>query len=116
MKFYDIDGVELTEWRVTGLVAGQDSAVMIIGVDVPQDADFTMTVDERVSVMARLHGTSDPFVDIAEVPIDLRAMTETDFGVAYFDVKLRADADVEGFDRVALTPGTVSNSPAGWRG
>jgi hypothetical protein len=108
---YDGAGNELYDWRVSGLVAGQDSAVFVIGVDAPQDADLTLHADARVAVLARLSGTADDFADIAEEPISLRAMT----GRILFDVKLRAAADFDGFDRVALSPGTVTESGADWR-
>lgn len=110
--FYDTDGNEIADWRVTGLVAGHDSAVLVVGVDTPQDTDLTIHVDERITVLARLNGTSDPFVDIAASPIDLRTLS----GRIFFDLKLRASMDADGFDRVALNPGTVTESGAEWTG
>jgi hypothetical protein len=109
---YDNAGNELTYWPVSGLAAGDDSAVFVIGVDTPQDSDLTVGADDRVLVMARLNGTSDAFVDIAASPISLRAMS----GRVLFDIKLRATMSIISFDRVALSPGTTIESGAAWRG
>jgi hypothetical protein len=108
---YDEDNRELLYWPITGLVEGQASEHIIIGVDTPQDRKLTVTDDSRLRVWARLEGTADAFVDLAEDPIDLLGLPA---GRTQFEIYCEATSPMEGLERVALSLSESGSMLAGW--
>lgn len=75
-----------------------DSAVFVIKVPCQANSHLASEVNASAVVKARLNGTSDPFVDIAALPIDLNPYAGT---TKLFDVKVHAN-DITGLVRAAL--------------
>lgn len=110
---YDTNGTELVYWPISGLISGQDSAILAIRVPTPQPGKaLTSTTDTRAVVYARLHG-GGPWLDLAAHPQDLSILVgpTTDF-----DVYIHANADIGPFERIPFTVGVAGLSPADWAG
>lgn len=103
---FDIDNNPLTHVAVnlsengvwTFTVGVPCVAGMFLAADVPEDAQST--------VSARITGSGDPFVDIADTPISLTPHANT---ITSFDIKIVA-GDVPGLARVAI-PVRVTFNP-----
>lgn len=107
----DAAGNELTYWPVTGLRAGENSAVLHIFVDTPQVARLKATLGPNLTAWGRVAGLGGPWTNLRTVGLDLSVLggPETEF-----EVYVSASAEVVTTDRVALTIGAVTSSPAGW--
>jgi hypothetical protein len=107
----DADGNDLVFWPVSGMAEGDVIGPVLITItDTPLDAEFTTRVDPRLTVLARVNGVG-PYLDISLNPIDLSSLPS---GGVTLQVKLQANAPINGVERVPLTVGTYSSSPAGW--
>lgn len=107
---HDDDNNPLTYWP-EGLIAGQDSQVLVIRVDTPQDRMLVAQHDERMIVYVRATDSGDDFVFLQENPVDLSALPGL---YTRYDVKIHADADIGPFERFGITVGARRQAPAGW--
>ena len=93
------------------LVSGASSAPVVVRVTPAEGLIFQSDQSDALSLKAREHGTSDPFVDLAD-GIDL---SDYPAGVPVdFDLVCEAAEGLTGLVRVALFAGVVSSGGAGW--
>lgn len=107
---YDDEHNSLTYWP-EGLIAGQDSQVLVIRVDTPQDRSLVAQHDERMIVYVRVTDSGDDFVALMDNPVDLSALPGL---YTRFDVKVHADEEIGPFERFGITVGARRQAPAGW--
>lgn len=106
----DDTGNPLTYWP-EGLIAGQDSQVLVIRVDTPQDRMLVAQHDERMIVYVRATDSGDDFVALTEAPVDLSVLPGL---YTRFDVKVHADGEIGPFVRFGITFGARRQAPAAW--
>lgn len=92
-------------------VAGETIGPITIRV-IGADATLESESNALIKLKARLHGTADPYVDLA-TGIDLSGFTP-DSNVD-FDLIVVADAGLTGLVRVGLFCGVVTGTEAGWK-
>lgn len=112
---FDADGGEFTFWPAGVVVSGDDSVELVIGVDAVAGQSLRSGADglDRASVLGRRHGTTDPFVDLDAMPIDLTPWAGTR---VLFDIKIRASGGLTDLARVPLNLVSASGRAADWTG
>lgn len=94
----DIDDVPITYISMS-LPELDESDVFVIKVECADGTTLASEVNASAKVLARLNGTADPFVDIADTPIDLSPHAGQ---TKLFDVKVET-LNVVGLVRAALS-------------
>src|SRR5437868_15205456 len=110
-NFYDEFGAVLLYWPVW-LDESSQSAQLVIGLDTPAVGyQLRATNDVKVRAMARLHGTTDPFMDLGVSPIDLGGFVGP---ITQFDIYVSALTPIVGLERHVITLVAGQNVMAGY--
>jgi hypothetical protein len=108
-----------SQGRVVGylpvdLAAGEETIALVFQVTPAVAGEMLKSADnDLVSVHARLHGSGNPFQNLASDPIDLSSLPLDE--PTEFDVKFVAAADITGRQHTRLAFRAAHSGPAGWR-
>lgn len=106
----DTDGMEITYWPISGLIAGDTSQHLTFTVEVPgSNATLSCTEDDRLIVWAKKVGDAS-FVNLATSPYDLTGLS----GDVDFEMYIEALSPIEGLNRIPIIVSAGTSSDAGW--
>lgn len=100
---------EFVYWPLN-LIEGEDSDPVIVKKTGPFTGKLFSTEDVRFAVFARINDSGDPFQDIGTTPLELD-FTDPELELEVFG---RANAPIEGLERVPISVVAGSSLPSGW--
>lgn len=107
----DSNGDDLTFWPISGLIEGEDSAILEFNFPTPQQGQLLSELDDRLEVYCREKDVGT-FQDISQTPIVLSGYAVN--AAREFEIFVRALTPISGLERIPLGVSIGTSTASGW--